>query len=34
MIQLGRFEGIRRMSKAGIAILLVEQKAVKRAYLR
>ena len=31
MIQIGRFEGIRKMSKAGISMLLVEQKAVKRA---
>jgi ABC-type branched-subunit amino acid transport system ATPase component len=34
MIQLGVFEAIRKMNMAGIAILLVEQKAVKPAYLR
>jgi hypothetical protein len=33
MIQVGVFKAIRKMSMAGIAILLVEPKAVKRAYL-
>ena len=33
MIPIGRFEGIRTINTAGIAILVVEQTAVKRAYL-
>lgn len=34
MIQVGLFEAIRKVNMAGIAILLVEQKAVERVYLR